>query len=233
MSTDPAPPPRPRFVDEPDFGPLPIPSDVLGDGSLLLSSEPLCRSQWHELTARFRVRSVVRCLCDMPTWLTREVGVDVHHVPVDDIPFVPIQEHFGGACAFIRRAHDDGNVVLVHCQSGVSRSPSIVLAYLIQRQRAPLEQAFAALRAARPVVHPNVGFMQQLAEWEEARLGRPSTFSIHDYCLGWYKYRFRSQLPEATVETLFHKSGRTLNFAVMQHLVTDHQKSLCADAPAA
>ncbi|ESO11289.1 hypothetical protein HELRODRAFT_91497, partial [Helobdella robusta] len=59
-----------------------------------------------------------------------------------------------------------GGKVLVHCQAGVSRSPTICLAYLIRVFRLNLDSAFTFLKSRRPIINPNLNFMTQLVEFE-------------------------------------------------------------------
>ena len=51
--------------------------------------------------------------------------------------------------------------VFVHCFKGVSRSATIVLAYLMVRNNLDLMEAVRVLRAKRKI-HPNDGFIRQL-----------------------------------------------------------------------
>lgn len=59
-----------------------------------------------------------------------------------------------------------GGKILVHCMAGVSRSASIVLAYLVKYQSLTLREAYVVLRKARPIASPNPGFWKQLIEYE-------------------------------------------------------------------
>lgn len=54
-----------------------------------------------------------------------------------------------------------GGRVLVHCAQGVSRSSTIVIAYLIWKENKTFEDAYRILRIRRAIVSPNVGFMVQ------------------------------------------------------------------------
>ncbi|KII86714.1 hypothetical protein PLICRDRAFT_265916 [Plicaturopsis crispa FD-325 SS-3] len=56
--------------------------------------------------------------------------------------------------------------VLVHCSAAVSRSPTIVTAYLVTKQGMPLKAALGLLVAARPAICPNPGFIAQLKALE-------------------------------------------------------------------
>lgn len=59
------------------------------------------------------------------------------------------------------------NNVLVHCSAGISRSPTLVLAYMIKRHHLTLDEAFEKMRQLRQIVDPNMSFILQLREWEK------------------------------------------------------------------
>jgi protein-tyrosine phosphatase len=56
----------------------------------------------------------------------------------------------------------DHDKVLVHCMAGMSRSVTIVIAYLMNVRKWDLKTAFLFVRDKRPVACPNIGFMRQL-----------------------------------------------------------------------
>lgn len=49
-----------------------------------------------------------------------------------DVPWENIQKNFAPCNRFIRQAIQQGGQVFVHCYAGVSRSATIVVAYLMQ-----------------------------------------------------------------------------------------------------
>ena len=57
--------------------------------------------------------------------------------------------------------------MLVHCNAGVSRSATFVIAYLMQHEGMSFEQAFRYLRTKRDKTCPNPGFVSQLKKYEE------------------------------------------------------------------
>lgn len=71
-------------------------------------------------------------------------------------PFIVVSEE----------AHQCGRGVLVHCQAGVSRSATIVIAYLMKHTLMTMTDAYKYVRSRRPVVSPNLNFMGQLLEFE-------------------------------------------------------------------
>ena len=59
--------------------------------------------------------------------------------------------------------------VLVHCVAGVSRSASIVMGYLMWKHVAAcFSEARSIVKAARPIINPNLGFVLQLRLFERA-----------------------------------------------------------------
>lgn len=63
-------------------------------------------------------------------------------------------------------AYQSGQGVLVHCQAGVSRSATVVIAYLMKHTLMTMTDAYKYVRSRRPVVSPNLNFMGQLLEFE-------------------------------------------------------------------
>ena len=59
--------------------------------------------------------------------------------------------------------------VLVHCQLGMSRSATAVLAYLMSREHVSFDEALHDLMRCRKIVQPNLGFCNQLKGLENCR----------------------------------------------------------------
>lgn len=57
--------------------------------------------------------------------------------------------------------------MLVHCQAGISRSATIVIAYCMHKERLSFEAAMAVVSAARSKIWPNMGFKCQLEQFEK------------------------------------------------------------------
>jgi len=79
------------------------------------------------------------------------------------------------ACEFIDAAAESGGEkVLVHCSAAISRSPTIVAAYLMKSRGMTLRESLQALVKARSVVSPNPGFLRQLSDMEMEERGERS-----------------------------------------------------------
>ena len=79
-----------------------------------------------------------------------------------DLPDQNMAQFFTKSNAFISGARHQGGSVYVHCYAGVSRAPTLVLAYLMKEHGLSLGEAMSVCMQARPQVRPNIGFMRQL-----------------------------------------------------------------------
>jgi protein-tyrosine phosphatase len=75
-----------------------------------------------------------------------------------------LSEAFKVSLEFLK---DKNAKVFIHCKQGVSRSASIVLAYLIMEKGLSYNEAFEVLVKKRNVVRPNTFFEQQLKQLAE------------------------------------------------------------------
>ncbi|XP_050462164.1 dual specificity protein phosphatase 19 [Cataglyphis hispanica] len=64
-------------------------------------------------------------------------------------------------CVHIIHATRKENI-LVHCNAGVSRSPAIVIAYLMIYKKLSYDEAYNKVKKARGCIRPNDGFVKQL-----------------------------------------------------------------------
>ncbi len=93
----------------------------------------------------------------------------VAYLPVDvwDTPSDPISNHFSAVNEFIGAAAAAAGRVLVHCRAGWSRSPTLVMAYLLHSGASQsLSDAIRTVLRERPMACPNDGFRDQLRSYE-------------------------------------------------------------------
>ena len=82
-----------------------------------------------------------------------------------------IKQYFEEAFSFIDVARDCKGSVLIHCQAGVSRSPTIAIAYLIKYFSMSTSEAYKFIKLRRSIISPNLNFMGQLLEFEKTVKG--------------------------------------------------------------
>lgn len=93
-------------------------------------------------------------------------GIAYHHISINDVCTAKLNVHFDVAADFIERHIQQGTTVLVHCAAGVSRSAAICMAYLIKHRDMAYMAAYMAVLDARRSVCPNIGFVEQLLEYD-------------------------------------------------------------------
>lgn len=97
-------------------------------------------------------------------------GVECVRVPVSDLPTADLAAHFERVAG---RIHGNrGGGTLVHCAAGMSRSPALVMAYLMRYRGATLRQAHRRVQESRPYIRLNAGFWDQLLQYERRLYGR-------------------------------------------------------------
>ncbi|XP_076023828.1 dual specificity protein phosphatase 18 [Genypterus blacodes] len=97
-------------------------------------------------------------------------GVECIRVPVSDLPTSRLTDHFDRVAERIHGNRAGGT--LVHCAAGMSRSPALVMAYLMRYRGVTLQQAHRWVRESRPYVRLNAGFWEQLLQYERRLYGR-------------------------------------------------------------
>ncbi|KIJ62136.1 hypothetical protein HYDPIDRAFT_30689 [Hydnomerulius pinastri MD-312] len=91
-----------------------------------------------------------------------------YQINIDDSEDEDILVHLLPSISFIQSELDKGRGVLVHCQAGISRSSTIVAAYLMHSQKLDVNTAIEKIREKRPQIEPNDGFLQQLEVFHQA-----------------------------------------------------------------
>ncbi|SJM88008.1 uncharacterized protein ZBIST_4197 [Zygosaccharomyces bailii] len=113
----------------------------------------------------------------------------------------------------IHSARQQGRRVLVHCQCGVSRSASLVVAYIMRYERVSMNEAYTRLKGVARDISPNLGLVFQLMEWGEALSGGSSASSSQETTPRSPGEYFKSSLSSAssnsTESTLCHHDART------------------------
>ncbi|KAF7697230.1 dual specificity protein phosphatase 10 [Silurus meridionalis] len=119
-----------------------------------------------ELLLRLNICYVVNVTTHLPLYHLDTGLVCYKRLPATDNSKQNLRQYFEEVFEFIEEAHQSGRGVLIHCQAGVSRSATIVIAYLMKHTLMTMTDAYKYVRSRRPVVSPNLNFMGQLLEFE-------------------------------------------------------------------
>ena len=138
-------------------------TDVFGDGRLYLGSS--VDAQDVKTIKNKNISHVINATVDCLT--TEDPDVEVLHIAVRDHSDAPLADHFSMAAEFIHSALSSGGSILVHCRCGISRSTTLVAAYLLSYRNMKCEEACDFLRSRRHIISPNFGFMLSLSSFEQ------------------------------------------------------------------
>lgn len=84
-------------------------------------------------------------------------------IPIPDALHINITEYLKTTNKFIDNAIANGGRVLVHCFAGKSRSASIVIGYIMEKEKMAFQQALDFVLQKRPCIDPNLAFCAQLS----------------------------------------------------------------------
>jgi atypical dual specificity phosphatase len=93
-------------------------------------------------------------------------SVKYYCIPIADEDSVPIEKYFDLFTKLINYNIKNSIPTLVHCSMGRSRSPSIVIAYLMLYHDMTYQQAFDFINKIRRGIRPNDGFTLKLKQLE-------------------------------------------------------------------
>ena len=110
------------------------------------------------------ITHIVTCIVGVSPHFPDDFNYMILEIPdIIDINIIPLFVHSN---KFIDDAINSGGKVFVHCMYGISRSATIVTAYLKWKYNVSVSKALEWIRTNRPIVNPNKGFIVQLKEYD-------------------------------------------------------------------
>ncbi|KAF5337829.1 hypothetical protein D9758_015705 [Tetrapyrgos nigripes] len=98
-----------------------------------------------------------------------ESGIRHKRIAIEDVDYEDLLIHLPCAVNFIQTSLQDGGVILVHCDHGVSRSAVVIAAYLMFTEHISSVKALEMVRRVREQIWVNAGFQEQLVLYELCR----------------------------------------------------------------
>ena len=130
-----------------------------------------------EYLHKMEITHIVNCCGQEPPFPTEFQYFNIY---VNDSTEEDISKYFIPSSQFIREAlfnensnnnsHGSVGKVLIHCQMGISRSATILVAYLMRELDLCFSIAHTIVKRARGFISINEGFVHQLIQWDEANI---------------------------------------------------------------
>ena len=137
-------------------------SEILDD-FLYLGGDLVARNEQQLREAG--ITHVINCAADYSEDYFKDKGIKYKSYHLKDHVHEDIACVFYDAIEFLKSAKDEGGKVFVHCVQGISRSATIVIAYIIYTTKMSYNESYTLCRSRRPCANPNMAFIAQLDQW--------------------------------------------------------------------
>jgi len=129
---------------------------------LYLSGEEIASNK--ELLKQKQITTII----NMTTHVLSTYGDEFKYFcfPLVDQGDCDIKQYFVDTFKIIDEALSNNQNILVHCQAGISRSATIVIAYIMRKQNKKMGESLKFVQSKRSCVSPNLGFCGQLLKYE-------------------------------------------------------------------
>ena len=127
-----------------------------------------CDAKNKDLLIKEGITHIINVTKNIPLYHENSDNIKIKYlrVPVNDGCDQDIKKYFDETNEFIDQVKQQNGKVLVHCQAGISRSPTIVIAYLMNKNHTTLTETYNTVKKIRTIVEPNFLFYSQLYEYE-------------------------------------------------------------------
>jgi protein-tyrosine phosphatase len=126
--------------------------------------------------------SCIVCVAERLKIINTNPNVTVHKYELSDDYSCNISLYFDEIGDIINK----GSIVLVNCAAGISRSSTIVIAYIMKYYKLNLKTTFLYVKKKRNQICPNKKFMECLLDYELALFGKNSL--SYDKCIKLFYY---------------------------------------------
>ncbi|KAF9043576.1 phosphatases II [Hymenopellis radicata] len=151
--------------------------------------------QKHGITHVLSVCPDIEDMNDVLLQLQPELSSSPRHlvISVKDSETADLMSHFPATFEFIDSALTTGGRVFVHCALGLSRSPTVIAAYLIRKRGLSVGDALALIRESREYIMPNAGFVHQLHEYSIKQLREEYSMQRRTSTTPWSAFQRRAK----------------------------------------
>lgn len=113
------------------------------------------------------INVIINCAREISYTPEMESKYIIENFPLDDDPYASLLEYIDVINDTIHKYVIGKKKIYIHCVRGMSRSPAIVIYYLMSHKNCTYRKAFKYIRKIRPVIDINPNFTRELLAIEE------------------------------------------------------------------
>jgi dual specificity MAP kinase phosphatase len=119
------------------------------------------------LLQEHQIKTVINISTTIPCYFEDEKLFEYLRLPCHDSPNQNILQYFETTFEYIREKLSKNKNILVHCQAGISRSPSFIIGYLMKYHSTTFDEAYDLVKNKRNIINPNLNFLGQLTQYQK------------------------------------------------------------------
>ncbi|XP_061917329.1 dual specificity protein phosphatase 6 [Entelurus aequoreus] len=119
-----------------------------------------------DVLEEYGIKYILNVTPNLPNLFENAGQFKYKQIPISDHWSQNLSQFFPEAISFIDEARGQKCGVLVHCLAGISRSVTVTVAYLMQKLRLSMNEAYDIVKMKKSNISPNFNFMGQLLDFE-------------------------------------------------------------------
>jgi dual specificity MAP kinase phosphatase len=149
--------------------------------------------------------------------MTYPPEISILHIKINDEIDTKITNYLNQALDFIHNSlsSNNSNKILIHCEAGISRSSTIVIAYLIKYKNKSLNDAYQYVKQCKKNIAPNINFFNELIQFEKEfnNNSLQPSISLNEYIIEQMSDGMASQFSRHDIIDALEKTNYDLNKA--------------------
>ena len=117
-----------------------------------------------ELLLKEGITYILNCANGLKNFFENENLFKYLYMPIYDSESQKLDKYLEQTNNFIKEGSENGNKILIHCGSGISRSSTLCLMYMIMVKGYKFSDAYTLIKQKRNCVLPNIGFRKLLEQ---------------------------------------------------------------------
>ena len=117
-----------------------------------------------ELLIKEGITHILNCANGLKNFFENDNIFKYLYMPIYDSESQKLDKYLEQTNSFIKEGSENGNKILIHCGSGISRSSTLCLMYMIMEKNYKFSDAYTLIKQKRKCVLPNIGFRKLLEQ---------------------------------------------------------------------